>query len=231
MRRTLGVLVGMAALCVVSWAQQLPGETQHSVPLKYPRLELFGGYSYSMTDSFNSGHVARSNGWNGSFGLNVAKWMGFVFDANGLYGTPKIPRAVPDPFPTCPPLCFNGDSDTFNVKTKLYNYLGGVQFPIRKSDRFTPFGEALFGHSGVRGETHDRDGVLFARTSGGLGMLAGGGVDYNLNPRFALRFKADYLQTRLFHKKQDNAVFSVGIVIRTVHKKKKTLEDVDQPTP
>ena len=229
MRRTLGVLVGMAALCVISWAQ-LPGERPEPVPLAYPRLELFGGYSYSMTDSFNSGHVARSNGWNGSFGLNVAKWMGFVFDANGLYGTSKIPLAVPAPFPTCPPFCPNGDV-TFNVKTKLYNYMGGVQFPYRKSDRFTPFGEALFGHSGVRGEATAVDGRVVAETSSGLGLAVGGGVDYNLTPRFALRFKADYLQTRLFKKKQDNAVFSVGIVIRTVHKKKKTLEDVDQPTP
>src|SRR5262249_6764289 len=146
--------------------------------------------------------------------------------------TSKIPRAVPAPFPICPPLCFNGDSPTFNVDTKLYNYLFGVQFPYRKSERFTPFGEAMFGHAGVRGEVRSRDNELFAETSGGLGWLAGGGVDYNLSPRWALRFKADYLQTRLFNKqKQDNGVFSVGIVIRTVRKKKKTLEDVDQPQP
>jgi opacity protein-like surface antigen len=117
------------------------------------------------------------------------------------------------------------------VDTKLYNYLVGAQFPYRKSERFTPFGEVLFGHAGVRGEAHDRDGRLFAETSGGLGLVAGGGVDYNINPRFALRFKADYLQTRLFRLKQDNAVFSVGIVIRTVRRKKKTLEDVQEPQP
>ncbi len=210
----LGVLAGVAALCVVSWAQ-----------------ELFGGYSYGMTESFNSGHIARPNGWNVSLGLNVAKWMGFVFEGNGLYGISKIPRAVPAPFPACPPLCFNGDDPTFNVDTKLYNYLVGVQFPYRKSDRFTPFGELMFGHAGVRGEARSNDGRLFAETSGGLGLVAGGGVDYNINPRFALRFKADYLQTRLFRQKQDNGVFSVGIVIRTVRKKKKTLEDVDQPQP
>jgi len=225
----LGVLVGVAALCVLSWAQ-LPGETPQPTP-QYPRAELFGGYSYGMTESFNSGHIARPNGWNVSVGFNVAKWMGFVFEGNGLYGISKIPRAVPNPFPPCEPLCFNGSDPTFNVDTKLYNYLVGVQLPYRKSERFTPFGELMFGHAGVRGETHDRDGRLFAETSGGLGLVAGGGVDYNINPRFALRFKADYLQTRLFRQKQDNGVFSVGIVIRTVRKKKKTLEDVDQPQP
>ena len=229
MRRMLGVLAGVAALCVVSWAQ-LPGETPQPAP-QYPRAELFGGYSYGMTESFNSGHIARPNGWNVSLGLNVAKWMGFVFEGNGLYGTSKIPRAVPAPFPACPPLCFNGSDSTFNVDTKVYNYLVGVQFPYRKSERFTPFGELMFGHAGVRGVTHDRDNTPWAETSGGLGLVAGGGVDYNISPRFALRFKADYLQTRLFKQKQDNGVFTVGIVIRTVRKKKKTLEDVDQPQP
>jgi opacity protein-like surface antigen len=228
-RRTLGVLAGVAALCVMSWAQ-LPGQNPQPAPA-YPRAELMLGYSYGMTESFNAGHVARPNGWNVSLGINVAKWMGFVFEGNGLYGTSKIPRAVPAPFPVCPPLCFNGSDPTFNVDTKLYNYLVGVQFPYRKSERFTPFGELLLGHAGVRGEVHSRDNQLFAETSGGWGMVAGGGVDYNINPRFALRFKADYLQTRLFNQKQDNAIFSVGIVIRTVRKKKKTLEDVDQPQP
>ena len=85
--------------------------------------------------------------------------------------------------------------------------------------------------SPTTGRARAVDGRIFAKTSGGLGLIAGAGVDYNINPRFALRFKVDYLQTRLFTKKQDNGVFSVGIVIRTVHKKKKTLEDVDQPTP
>lgn len=227
------MLAGVAALCMVSWAQ-LPGENTQP-PLTYPRAELFGGYSYGMTQSFNSGHIARPNGWNVSLGLNVAKWMGFVFEGNGLYGTSKIPRDVPDPFPRCTgqigDFCPNGSGPTFNVDTKLYNYLLGVQFPYRKSERFTPFGELLFGHAGVRGEAQAVDGRVFAETSGGLGLVAGGGVDYNINPRFALRFKADYLQTRLFNQKQDNGVFSVGIVIRTVHKKKKTLEDVQQPQP
>jgi opacity protein-like surface antigen len=188
-----------------------------------------------MTQSFNSGHIARPNGWNVSLGLNVSEWMGFVFEGNGLYGISKIPSNLHAPFPNCDgssgEFCPPGDGPTFNVDTKLYNYLVGAQFPYRKSERFTPFGEVLFGHAGVRGEARDRAGRLFAETSGGLGLVAGGGVDYNINPRFALRFKADYLQTRLFRLKQDNAVFSVGIVIRTVRRKKKTLEDVQEPQP
>jgi hypothetical protein len=106
-----------------------------------------------------------------------------------------------------------------------------VQFPYRKSERFTPFGELMFGHSGVRGEAHSNDGRLFAETSGGLGLLAGGGVDYNINPRFALRFKADYLQTRLFGKqKQDNGVFTVGLSSAPCARRKRPLKMLTSPS-
>lgn len=226
MRKLLGIVTVMAALSVASSAQ-VPGENTQPPP-KYARLELFGGYVYGMTDLFNSGRVARPQGWNGSFGINAASHLGFVFEANGLYGTSKIPIAVPAPFPECPPFCPNGTS-TFNVDTKNYNYLFGVQIPFRRSGRFTPFFEVMFGHAGVRGEARSIDGTKFAEVSGGLGLLGGGGVDYKINPRFALRFKADYYQTRLFNLKQDNAQFSVGLVIRTVRKKKKTLEDENPP--
>ncbi|HUM06441.1 MAG TPA: outer membrane beta-barrel protein [Terriglobales bacterium] len=233
MRRILGVLVVATALGVVAWAQ-LPGEGTQTGP-KYPRAELFGGYVYGMTDYFNSGHVARPQGWNVSLGLNAASHLGFVFEANGLYGTSRIPVAVPAPFPPCGGTDTQGfcppGTDTFNVDTKNYNYLFGIQIPFRRSERFTPFAEALFGHAGVRGEALSGDGTRFSVVSGGLGLVGGGGVDYNISPRFALRFKADYFQSRVFRLKQDNALFSVGIVIRTVHKKKKTLEDVDQPQP
>jgi hypothetical protein len=117
------------------------------------------------------------------------------------------------------------------VNTKLYNYLFGAQFPYRKWDRLTPFGEALFGHSGIRGEARSADGTLFARVGSGLGLMGGGGVDYAISPRLALRFKADYLQTRGFKLKQDNVRFSIGIVIRSVHKKRRTLEEETPPAP
>jgi hypothetical protein len=51
-----------------------------------------------------------------------------------------------------------------------------------------------------------------------------------------MRFKADYFQTGTDFslpgkQKQDNFRFSVGIVFRNVHKKKRTLEDETMPEP
>ena len=230
MRKTLGLVAAVVALSVMSWAQ-LPGENPQPAP-KFARLELSGGFSYGLTDLFNSGYRAGLNGWNASLGLNAAPWLGFVFEGSGYYGISKIPRGVPAPFPVCGSgqgLCPPGTGNTFNVNTTLYNYLFGAQFPYRKWERLTPFGEALFGHSGIRGEVRSSDGTLFARVGTGLGLVGGGGVDYTISPRLALRFKADYLQTRGFKLKQDNVRFSIGIVFRRVPKKKRTLEEENPP--
>ena len=229
MRKPLGLFAALCALCAMSWAQAPSDNPPPSPP--YPRFELSGGYSYARTDLFNSGDTARLNGWNGSLGVNAAKWLGFVFEASGLYGNSKIPVAVPAPFPTCfanPGFCPPGP-DTFNVNTKMYNYLLGAQFPYRKWQRWTPFAEVLLGHSGVRGESRSIDNQLFVEASGGWGLLGGIGADYNIDKRYAMRFKADYVQSRVFKQKQDNILLSVGIVIRSVPKKKKTLEDITPP--
>ncbi len=228
MRKILAAAAGVMVLSAMAWAQ-IPGENPQPGP-QFPRVELSGGYSYALTDLFNSGNRVGLNGWNASLGLNAAKWMGFVFEGSGFYGNSKIPiGANQEPFPSCPPFCPAG-TDLFSVKTRNYNYLFGAQFPYRKWERLTPFGEALFGHSGIRGQAADRSsGMVTTEVGSGLGLMAGGGVDYAISPRLALRFKADYLQTRGFKLKQDNVRFSIGIVIRSVHKKKRTLEQETPP--
>jgi len=226
LKKILGWMVITAALGVVAWAQA-PGEKTVQGP-QYPRLELSGGYSYGLTDLFNTGNRNRLDGWNAEFGINAAKWLGFVVEGSGFYGTSKIPRNVASPFPSCPPFCPSGSS--FNANTTLYNFLFGAQFPYRKWERLTPFGESMFGHSGMRGVA-TASGYQATEVGSGWGLVGGGGFDYAINPRFALRFKADYLQTRGFKLKQDNLRVSVGVVIRSVHKKKRTLEDVQEPQP
>jgi outer membrane autotransporter protein len=121
------------------------------------------------------------------------------------------------------------------VATREYNILFGAQFARRKYERWTPIGELMFGHQGTRGKA-SAQGQTFTEIGTGRALLAGGGLDYKINERFAFRFKADYLQTGtsfalLGKKKQDNFRFSVGIVIRNVHKKKRKLEDETQPEP
>jgi hypothetical protein len=86
----------------------------------------------------------------------------------------------------------------------------------------------MFGRAGVRGEAVAQ-GFDYKAVSSGGAYLAGGGVDYKATRRLSLRLKADYLETKAFKKKQDNFRFSVGIVIHSVRKKKRTLEEDTQP--
>ncbi|MBZ5666326.1 MAG: hypothetical protein LAO30_17155 [Acidobacteriia bacterium] len=217
----------------------IPAPTAKSAPpaAPYPRIELFLGGSYAEAGFFNSGHWAGLPGWDASLGLNATRWLGFIVEGGQYFGTSKIGvGAQQPPFPSCggtPSFCPSGP--TFNVTTREYNFLFGAQFARRKWDGWTPIGELLFGHQGTRGRA-SAQGATFTEIGTGRALVAGGGLDRKINERFALRFKADYLQTGtafalLGKKKQDNFRFSVGIVIRNVHKKKRTLEDETQPEP
>jgi hypothetical protein len=204
---------------------------------QYPRIELFLGGTYAEAGLFNAGHWAGLPGWDASLGLNATNWLGFIVEGGQYFGTSKIPTLTPAPFPICggtPSFCPT-TFPTFDVATREYNVLFGAQFARRKYERWTPIGELLYGHQGTRGRA-SAQGATFTEVGTGRALVAGGGLDYKINPRFALRFKADYFQTAtafptLGKKKQDNFRFSVGIVIRNVHKKKRTLEDEGQVAP
>ena len=259
MRKYLGVLAVTAALCVLSWAQvptptpapaptqapdagpQAPESSSAPTPAPppakvYPRLELFGGGSYAEAGFFNSGHWAGLPGWDASFAANATSWLGFVVEGGQFFGTSKLNANSPAPFPSGQ-FYKPSPSPTFDVKTREYNFLFGVQFARRKYEGWTPFGELLYGHQGVRGiATPATAGPLVTEVGTGRALVAGAGIDRVLSPRFALRLKADYLESAtafklLGKKKQDNFRFSVGIVIRNVHKKKRKLEDETETAP
>jgi opacity protein-like surface antigen len=262
-RKCLGVLAVTAVLCAMSWAQapdQTPPSTppdttqtpptapeptqpvpqSSSIPIRklgpqFPRVELFAGYSFAQAGFFNSGHWAQLNGFNVSFGVNLTDHVGFVIDGSQYLGNSQINTNAPAPFQPCVTNCPTGP--TFNADTKEYNILFGLQFPFHRRERWTPFGEIMFGHDGVRGQAL-RNNITDTVVSSGLALLAGAGADYKINERFALRFKADYLNTRTSFPaitqqtypppgrlKQDNFRMSVGVVIRSVRKKKRTLEE------
>jgi hypothetical protein len=266
-RKYLGVLAGVAALCVVSWAQapaQTPAPAPPPAPAQTPapppapepapipttvgntaapapqfaRIEFFGGGSYAEAGLFNAGHWAGLPGWDASLGLNATSWIGVLVEGGQYFGTSKIPSGTPAPFPTCGSgansFCPN-TYPTFDVSTREYNFLFGVQFARRKYVRWTPFGELLYGHQGTRGVATG-SGATVTEVGTGRAISAGGGLDRKINQRFALRLKADYFQTGTAFpgqpkQKQDNFRFSLGVVIRNVHKKKRTLDDETQTTP
>jgi len=218
-------------------AQNVPSPGKQQTAPKFPRTELFGGYSFAQAGFFNAGHWAQLNGWNVSFTINADKMVGFVIDGGEFFGNSQIPGAVPNPFPASgSPYCTSSPTCTFNADTREYHVLFGGQFAYRKPERLTPFGEVMVGHDGVRGIATGAGDVLVSEVSGGLAFVAGAGVDRKINERFALRVKADYFGTRtsfpaIGKAKQDNLRLSVGIVIRSVRKKKPTLEEETSVEP
>ena len=259
MRKYLGVLGGVAALCVMSWAQvpaptptpdqvpaQAPAPEPTPIPVppppasrasapQYPRFELFGGGTYAETGFFNAGHWAGLPGWDASLGANATSWLGFVLEGGQYFGTSRIPSLVPTPFPSGQ-FYEPTPSPTFNVATREYNFLFGAQFFRRKYGRWTPFAELLYGHQGVRGVATPQTGAFVTEIGTGRAIVAGGGIDRKVSRRLAVRFKADYLQTATAFsipgkQTQDNFRVSVGIVFGNVHKKRRKLEEETQPEP
>jgi hypothetical protein len=206
-----------------------PGKQNAS---KFPRTELFGGYSFAQAGFFNAGHWAQLNGWNASFTINADKMVGFIIDVREHFGNSQIPGAVPAPFPVSDsPYCSSSPVCTFNANTREFQFLFGPNFAYRKYERLTPFANIMVGHASIRGQADGADDVLQSEVSGGLAFTGGGGVDRKINERFALRIKADFLETRTSfptigkNHHQENLLLSVGVVIRSVHKKKRTLEE------
>ncbi|MGA2967280.1 MAG: hypothetical protein ABSD64_13805 [Terriglobales bacterium] len=215
-----------------------PKSKPEAPPQPLPRLELFVGGSYAKAGFFNAGHWAGLPGWDFSLGVNASRWLGFVVGGGQYFGTSEIPTGTPAPFPTCGQGANSfcpGTYPTFNVATREYNFLFGAQFARRKYERWTPIGELLYGHQGTRGRATG-GGETVTEIGTGRAIVAGGGLDRKINERFALRLKADYFLTGTAFpgfgkKKQDNFRFSMGVVIRKVHKKKRTLEDEGQVEP
>lgn len=179
-----------------------------------PTGELYGGFSYANTDLFSTNKRAGLTGWEGSLGVNLGSRLALVADFGGDYGTSRVPVLVPTPFPTCPPFCPTSVTD-FSVDTKLYTFLFGMRVPYRKWEKFTPFGQALFGRAHVSGNVPG-----FSEIDSKFSYALGAGGDYTISPRLAWRVQVDYLRTRFFKGTQDNVRVSTGIVLHFTRKKK-----------
>ncbi len=102
---------------------------------------------------------------------------------------------------------FGGDTGGNHVTAQTYTF--GPVFAFRKYQRFTPFVHvqlgAMHASAGYLGISESADKFI---------QVPGGGVDINLNPRFALRLQGDYVSTNFLSDHQNNFQFSAHLVIR-----------------
>lgn len=169
------------------------------------KVQVFGGYSLVHTGGNNGvdgpaldsalGATPRTfsvrtnySGWNGAIQFNANKWFGIKADIGGNYGTPISASS--------------GSGITGLPGLSSYSYLFGPVFSAHPSDKFTPYAHALFGVN--RTSLHSTDNLSDGTTTTSLpgvtdsafAMALGGGIDYNVTKRFALRLgQFDYLYT------------------------------------
>lgn len=166
MRRSLPLLVTVLLLSVLSAAQSSD------------RKEIFAGYSYmnqdvSLTYPFGNSGI---NGWNASATFPVKQNFGIVADFSGFY-------------PSYNPGCGSQCSSTARVHTFLF----GPQVSIHRG-RWKPFARFLIGDTNMY--TYDAGVNAYTFTSNNsLTFGAGGGIDFSLTSRLALRGQVDWLHS------------------------------------
>lgn len=169
-----------------------------------PKVQVFGGYSFMHTgtgglsdstldvdlhqfpNTFGIG--SNFNGWNAEAQYNIDRWIGIVADFGGEYGTPFTAKAP--------------GVSRLPTMTE-YSFLAGPVVSYRAKARLTPYVHALFGWdraslgaSTIIGTASPVTALASTYTS--FATVFGGGVDYKLSRRFALRLaQVDYFRTTL----------------------------------
>ena len=91
------------------------------------------------------------------------------------------------------------------IAVRDHNFLFGPQISYR-TDKLTPFAHLLLGGSHLSGDFPSDTSLAWA---------LGGGVDWNVLPRVAVRLvQADLLQTRFGDDNQNNGRFSFGVIFK-----------------
>jgi len=158
----------------------------------YPKVEVFGGYSYFHSQAGTSFTVGQSfNGASGSVAVNPNRWLGLAGDFGFYHSHP-------------------GD-----VSDNIFSYVFGPKIAYRSHEQFTPYFHALFGGAhvcaSVRGGSCASSGNSFA-------FAVGGGLDLRLTQNIAARaVQAEYVRTDLTDfadNRHNNVRISAGIVFR-----------------
>lgn len=187
----------------------------------YKKFEFFAGYSHNRIDTGigdddpELGDIINEregfHGFNTSVTGNISRYVGLKGDFSGHFKSQTFPiGSVPD---------------AVELKSRLYNFLGGVQIKNNSTDAtFKPFVHALAGVAHARNRVEISNSGCIAifpspcpvnenLNETGFAAAFGGGIDIRASNRVDIRvIQVDYNPTRLFDSTQHNFRIGVGIV-------------------
>lgn len=185
-----------------------------------PKVELFMGYSYwRALPASSSNRIDGIHGGSTSIALNLDRHLGLVFDFGGFksdslqftsFGAGSSPSREVD------------------AEGNVFTFLFGPRFSFRSRDRFTPFLQVLAGAARAGRVTQPGCRAPISACTPlaqdtAFALAAGGGLDFRLHRRFALRlFQAEYFPTHFRDAAsftsdrgwQSDVRLSSGIVLR-----------------
>ena len=152
-----------AAICSLSAAAQVAPEKAPRVDTHEPKWGVYAGVSYTSLNQVNQSRYGLV-GFNGEATRNFGRYLAVVADG-GFY-----PGSIQ---------CCNPGNPSVSM------VLGGIELHGNIFDKWAVFGRVLLGgeHTGGNGQTPS---VSFA---GG----PGGGVEYQINPKWSVRASGDYI--------------------------------------
>ena len=199
MPQTMKKLVPFLSVIVLMYASA-SAFAQGTTSDDYPRVEVFAGYSalgeangrgisFSPTASTTDNH-ASPTGFETSVTRNFNRHLGIKgdFSAHLSNGSGR------SSFTFCNPTCTTVTQD-HQFKTGVYNFLGGPEFKVRNSTRFTPLVYALAGvaHTSATFTSPGPTLNLFLKNSeNSFAMALGGGFDIRGTKRVSFRATMDY---------------------------------------
>ena len=185
MRKALLLLLVLLVFATSSLAQE-----------HYPRLEVFGGYSYFRSDQFTNRETLNTPGYSFSLIGNLAKHVGVVAELGRYHGDVTLPDRQPSP----------------EAEATTTTFLFGPRFSSR-GEGVSLFAHVLFG--GAKTSVED----LGSRTD--FALAVGGGIELNLSERVAVRaIQFDYLPSKGEDRWANNFRAQVGLVFKFLHSAK-----------
>jgi outer membrane protein OmpA-like peptidoglycan-associated protein/opacity protein-like surface antigen len=202
MRATRLILVAAVALGMGASAAVAQSAPQYKL-LDATRWDLSLGYS-NMRANAPPGQCQCFD-LNGGFifgSFHVTDWFRIAGEFSGSHG---------------------GNISSLGQGLTLTTFTGGPQVSHRFG-RFTPYGEALVGGA-HGGDSYFPSHNAASTSASSFAFSTGGGLDYRLTPRFAIRaFDVQYLRTSFpngVNNQQNHLMMGAGLVIRFYGRQKK----------